>query len=137
MKNQSIYKRVYKEKYKTKFRNKLINTNFSQVLYESDVDNALEIFDSIFTTIYDECFPKKQINITKSKVEKPWITKEIYEAQKHKNSLYTTFLKQPTETNDLKYRKARNKFINSAKKAKRDYISNKIKSSDPKNNGKY
>ena len=50
-----------------------------------------------FSSLYEECFPKKKIKLKPQKYNNPWITKEIKKSSKRKQKLYEKFIKNRNE----------------------------------------
>ena len=89
---------------------------------------------TIFSSLYDKCFPKKKIKLKPQKYNNPWITKGIKKSSKRKQKLYEKFLKNRNEKNEKLYKSYINLFESVKRKSKRVYYSSKIL--ELKNNAK-
>ena len=76
-----------------KFKYKLRSVSWDSIRNSSDTNKAYDSFIEIFSSLYDECFPKKKIKLKPQKWNNPWITKEIKKSSKRKQKLYEQFLK--------------------------------------------
>ena len=80
-----------------KFKYKLRTVSWDSITNSADANNAYDNFIEIFSSFYDECFPKKKINLKPQKYNNPWITKGIKKLSKRKQKLYEKFLKNRNE----------------------------------------
>ena len=60
-----------------KFKHKLRTVNWDSIITSCDTNKAYDNFIEIFSSLYDECFPKKNIKLKRQKHNNPWITKGI------------------------------------------------------------
>ena len=65
-------------------------------------------FLKVFKNIYDECFPVTKVK-TQYRNRLPWLTEGLKLSIKHKNKLYCTSIKHPTEYNIAIYKNYKNK----------------------------
>ena len=105
-----------------KFKYKLRTVSWDSITNSSDTNKAYDNFIEIFSSLYDECFPKKKIKLKPLKYNNPWITKRI----KRKQKLYEKFLKNRNEKNEKLYKSYKSLFESARRKSKRIYYSSKI-----------
>ena len=117
-----------------KFKYKLRTVSWDSITNSSDTDKAYDKFIEIFSSLYDDCFPKKKIKLKPQKYNNPWITKEIKKSSKRKQKLYEKFLKNRNEKNEKLYKSYKSLFESIKHKSKRIYHSSKIL--EIKNNAK-
>ena len=87
---------------------KVRNINWSILESFQQCQTYFSKFLRIFRNTYDECFPVIKIK-TQYRNRLPWLTEGIKLSIKHKNKLYCTSLKHPTEYNISIYKNYRNK----------------------------
>ena len=107
------------------FRLALENTNFNDVLYLEDVNQAFKQFNDIIVNIYNECYPIITKLVPKYNIKNPWITPAIKQSIKKKNKLYKKFVKKPISLGHL-YRTYRNHLTKIIKYAKNNYYKEKF-----------
>ena len=110
-----------------KFKYKLRTVSWNSIRNSSDTNRAYDNFIEVFSSRYDECFPKKKIKIKPQKYNNPWITKGIKKSSKRKQKLYEKFLKNRNEKNEKLYKSYKSLFESLKRKSKRIYYSSKIK----------
>ena len=86
-KQRYIFRRNLSNVSAEKFKYKLRAVSWDSVTKFSDTNNAYNNFIEIFSSIYDDCFPKKEIKLKAQKYNNPWITKGIKESSKRKPKL--------------------------------------------------
>ena len=78
-----------------------------------------------FMKLYNEVFPLKQMTSKEIKRKgKPWISKGIVKSSMYKRKLYKHFLKKASHSNEMKYKKYRNKLNHIIRLAKKNYCNN-------------
>ena len=87
-----------------KFRYKLRTVSWDIITNSSDTNKAYDNFIEIFSSLFDECFPKKKIELKPQKYNNPWINKGIKKSSKRKQKLYEKFLKNRNEKNKKLYK---------------------------------
>ena len=92
-KQRYIFRRDLSNVYAEKFKYKLRAVSWDSVTKFSDTNNAYNNFIEIFSSLYDDCFPKKEIKLKPQKYNNPWITKGIKKSSKRKPTLQENFLK--------------------------------------------
>ena len=78
--------------------------DWNPILDDNNANSSYDNFCSILTSLYNECFPFIQPKNNKRR-KHPWITKCILTSIKHKNKLFQTYLKNPTDINKVNYSK--------------------------------
>ena len=98
------------------------------VLHLDDVNIAYETFLNKFLFLCDRHMPiHPKENKHRTKIKKPWITRDILKSIKKNNVLYGLYKSDPSVHNKFNYTQHRNK-LNSLKRcAKRKYYFDKIK----------
>ena len=124
-KTNVVYRR-YNAENNEKFRRLISDETWSEVEVETDAQAKFDKFIDIYTRHYDTAFPLKA-NTTRRKNErhspKPWILPWLEDACARKNRFYYEYVKNPTEQNNMKYRKMK-KFVDKhITKAKNKYYS--------------
>ena len=76
------------------FKYKLHTGSWDSITNSSDRNKAYDNFIEFFSSLYDECFPKKKIKLKPQKYNNSWITKGIKKSFKRKQKLYEKFLKK-------------------------------------------
>ena len=92
----------------------------------SGTNKANDNFIEIFSSLYDEYFPKKKIKLKAQKYNNPWITKGIKKSSKRKQKLHEKFLKNRNETSEKLFKSYKSLFESVKRKSKRIYYSSKI-----------
>ena len=87
-----------------KFKHKLRTVSWDIITNSSDTNKAYDNFIEIFSSLFDECFPKKKIELKPQKYNNPWINKGIKKSSKRKQKLYEKFLKNRNEKNKKLYK---------------------------------
>ena len=115
------------------FLNRLRNIDWSVVLTCQDVNDAWDIFKSIFTGILDEIAPYKEVRI-KGRTE-PWMTSDILDLIRNRDKALENSNKNKANM-ELReqFKNLRNKVQKEVKKAKSNYFKDKIE--DNKKNPK-
>ena len=81
-KQRYIFRRDLSNVSAEKFKYKLRAVSWDSVTKFSDTNNAYNNFIEIFSSLYDDCFPKQEIKLKPQKYNDPWITKRIKESSK-------------------------------------------------------
>ena len=108
------------------FTNLIAQETWDDVISETDTQLKYNKFIEQYTKIYEQAFPKilKPKLRKRRKNSKPWLLPWLEDACDRKNRLYSTFIKNPTVENKIKYEKikkfttkhlklAKDKFYNS------------------------
>ena len=90
IKERFIFRRELSDISMEKFKEKLRTVGWDSIINSSYANKVNDNFIEIFSSLYDECFPKKKYN-------NPWITKGIKKLSKRKQKLYEKFLKNRNE----------------------------------------
>ena len=83
-----IYKRNYSSYSTETCKQKLREVNWDETKKSSNANEFYAKFSKIFTSLYEECFPKFKIKLNQSKNLRPWITKGIKESSKRQKKFY-------------------------------------------------
>ena len=110
------------------FKNDLGSIDWSDVYHAQDSDSAYEHFLSIFSSSYNHHFPLKLKTTVKPKKNQPWITQSIINSCLFKNRLHRRFVRNPSETNERRYKTYRNILTATIRSAKKMYYANKLDS---------
>ena len=87
------------------FKKDLQATDWSGVLQSGSADEKFNIFESIYSSVYNKNFPcQDNTRQRRRKCDKVWILPWLQSACDRKNLLYKIFVKHPTPENDKKYR---------------------------------
>ena len=100
-----IYKRNYSSYSTETLKQKLREVNWNEVIKSSNANELYAKFCEIFTSLYEECFPKFKIKLNQRKNLRPWITKGIKESSKRKQKFYEKFLKKRNVFNETAFNK--------------------------------
>ena len=126
---QTITKRIINDTNRSKFTKKISQiknilafqaNNRSEPNIETRYNNY---FDQI-SKVYNECFPLKSKKIHSKTLSKPWITPDIQKLIKKKNKRFSIKNKNKTESNKLKYKKAKKAMESAITKEKETYYKN-------------
>ena len=109
-----------------KFKYKLRTVSWDSITNLSDTNKTYDNFIEIFSSLYDEYFPKKKIKLKPQKHNSPWIAKGIKKSSKRKQKLYEKFLKNKNEKNEKLYKSYKSLFESVKRNSKRIYYSSKI-----------
>ncbi len=82
------YRRVRTEESMDKLRNDLIAQDRGLIYKEKDISKAYDEFLKMFNVFYDKYCPIKQYRKKQNHKDNQWITKELQNACKKKNTLY-------------------------------------------------
>ena len=94
-----------------KFKYKLHTVSWDSITNSSDTNKAYDNFIETFSSLCDECFPKKKIKLKPQKYNNPWKrTKEIKKSSKRKQKLYEKLLKDRNEKNEKLYKSYKSLF---------------------------
>ena len=119
--NKFILKRFINASSIDIFKSKLNDTNFDELLCESDSQKCFSKFHHVLTTAYNVSFPIKKINIG-YKNKCPWLTHSLKKQIKNKNKLYIKMRRYPTKENELNYKQYRNTLNHILRKTERDHV---------------
>ena len=125
-KERFIFRRDLSDISVEKFKYKLRIVSWDSITNSSDTNKAYDNFIEIFSSLYDECFPKKKIKLKPQKYNNPCITKGVKKSSKRKQKLYEKFLKNRNEKNEKLYKSYKSLFESVKRKSKRIYYLSKI-----------
>ena len=104
----------------------LKNTDWSVILQCTTPNHANESFIDLFKRMYDQCLPKQKKK-SSMKPRKPWTSNGILISIAKKQSLFKTFLENPTAFNERQYKQYRNRVTQIIRNAKKAYYCTKFK----------
>ena len=81
-KDRFIFRRDLSDISVEKFKYKLRTVSCDNITNSSDTNKAYDNFIGIFSSLCDDCFPKKKIKLKSQKFNNPWITKGIKKSSK-------------------------------------------------------
>ena len=104
-KTKSCQRRSFSSRNVQYFERLLMETNFTQVLENNDVNNSYDIFINQYLKAYELAFPLKQINSKNRYVKRePWVTSGFIASTINKHKLYKKKMNNPTENNMNQYK---------------------------------
>ena len=125
---RTIKKRIYKNFNRERFREDVLkainNGAFNTVLETGNLDEAIEHFNTIYTSILDEHAPIKIIQNRNNYL--PYISTEIKVLMRERNSLKILASKSGNIQDFNQYKILRNLVVSKLKKAKKTYYSEKF-----------
>ena len=133
--NNSKLKRFFTENNMNLFVNYLQNVNWNGVLNATSTESALELFNDIWVSLFDQCFPlrKSFINRRTQKIN-DFFTNGLLVSRSRKLTLYNKFLKSRNLEDKNIYIAYRNCYNKTVKQAKKLFLNQKIdKNCNPKN----
>ena len=77
-----------------KFKYKLHTVSWDSITNSSDTNKAYDNFIETFSSLCDECFPKKKIKLKPQKYNNPWITKGMKKSSKKPPEIVREILKK-------------------------------------------
>ena len=90
-KERLMFRRDLSDNFAEEFKYKLRTVSCGSITNFSDTNKVYDNFFEIFSSLYDECFPKKKIKLKLQKYNNPWITKGIRKSSKRKQKLFEEF----------------------------------------------
>ena len=90
-KERLMFTRDLSDNFVEEFKYKLRTVSCGSITNFSDTNKANENFFEIFSSLYNECFPKKKIKLKIQKYNNAWITKGIRKSSKIKQKLFKEF----------------------------------------------
>ena len=109
-----------------KFKNILSSVVWNGVLGKTITNESYDQFIKMFSFIYDDCFPKKVIQIKIKNLLSPWITKSIKKSSKRKQKLYEKWLKKKSPKNENEYKDYEQLFVKIKKDFQKKYFQEKL-----------
>ena len=108
-----------------KFNDLITNQSWSVVTDDEETQSAYTKFHSIFTKLYDKCFPYKPPS-TPYKSKLPWLTFGLKNSIATKNKLFNKQLKHHTPSNITTYKTYRNKLNHILRFNQRQYYQTQL-----------
>ena len=108
------------------FQNELQEINWDETRLNTSPNYSYNYFSGILLPIYNNHFPIIVRNSNFKAGSKPWFSAGLHNSCCKKNTLYKTYLKNPTPTNKLVYTKYRNKYNYTVKLARKKYFHDKL-----------
>ena len=93
---------------------------------EKDANKCASLFHNFVQRTYNEAFPTKLVSKRKLK-DKPWITAALKKCIVKKNALFSTFTRNRTSENKMKYSKYRNILLSCLRSPKNAYFRDNLK----------
>src|SRR6218665_958990 len=109
----NISTRIINEQLMKDFANYLSETDWTLVndaISKENVVLAYDIFITLYRKQYGKVFTVRDKQTHKDSIRKPWMTIGLFKSCKTKDKLYLKYIKAPTNSNKIKYKKFRNKF---------------------------
>ena len=119
--NQAPPKRDINDVNLKKFKQEVENTDWNFLAAAASADEKFNLFESKYSQIYDNHFPKVKKIFNKRKCNKPWILPWLQCACDRKNKLYYVYVKNPSIENKNKYFKMKRFVSKHIKLAKSKY----------------
>ena len=113
--------RIFGEKNKNVFLDTLRKKNWDDLYMEKDANKCASLFHNFVQRTYNEAFPTKLVSKRKLK-DKPWITAALKKCIVKKNALFSTFTRNRTSENKMKYSKYRNILLSCLRSSKNAYF---------------
>lgn len=109
------------------FKENVAQVNWDFILKENNPDIAYDELINVLKPIYKASFPFKVVK-KNHRTRKPWVTQELLNKIRLKNTLYHKFIKTK-DANDLRiFKNIRNHLNKELKKARADYYTNQFAS---------
>ena len=137
--NRNEYKKVFRPYSDSNFNQLeilILNTNWDNILSNSNCSTNCDIFIEYVNSLYCRCFPKKTTFVSARKQKNPWVTVETKDKIKLRSELYKMFLNN--EISKIEYNLFRNKLNKDIERDKNNYFCNLFDSrgNDMKNSWK-
>ena len=114
-----IYKHFSKDAFKEDIKKAVADGAFNRIDSTETIDEAIEIFNSVYCSILEEHAPVKIIQNRNNYV--PYISKEIKQQMKERNEMKIKASKSGDPTDFTQYKSLRNQVVSKMKKAKLNY----------------
>merc|ERR1712013_817292 len=115
--------RIINEANRSKFTSKI--TQIKDILAfqatnkcEPNIETKYNNYFNHISQVYDECFPIKTKKVHSKTLSKPWITMDIQRLINKKNKRFKIKNRNKTESNKIKYKKAKQDMDNAINKEK-------------------
>ena len=125
------YVRIFSEKNKEKYNEEIKKIDFTNILSESNINEAYSRFVQKVTEAFKKCFPLTRQS-RKAAKHKPWITIGLIKSSKIKNNLYKKWKKHQTINSEIKYKNYQKVYHQCLKNAEENYYHTLLKNN--KNN---
>lgn len=125
IKTSNFMTRDFSAENQRKFAESLQNLRWNQVLSIQETNQACDQFVSIFFNFFELSFPLKKIKAKKKRLQN-FISKGLMVSRKTCNKLYRKAKLRPSEANKDSYRKYRNLFNSTMRKAKKFHYRRQI-----------
>lgn len=102
------------------FRRHIEGADWSNILENTDVNIAYDIFIKIIINLYTSSFPLRIVR-TNKRARKPWVTADHLKSMRVKSGLYKEFLKTKNLDKLSEFKSFRNRLNADLRRAKRDY----------------
>ena len=108
------------------FADSLSKQQWNSLEETNNTEAAYNLFNSMFSSSFQQCFPVKKVRPPKHSIRKPWMTTGLLNSCKKKHKLYCRFKAKPTEYRERKYKTYRNKLNNLLRTTKKQYFDEKL-----------
>lgn len=100
---------------------------WDDIYSETNPQTAYSLFFDKLSEAFNKSVPIiKQSSRSFQKSKTPWITKDILTARKIKERMYNKTIKNPSEMNEVTYKRIQNKFNKMKKAAEKKYYSDRL-----------
>ena len=123
--NRNEYKKVFRPYSDSNFNQLeilILNTNWDNILGNSNCSTKCDIFIEYVNSLYCRCFPKKTTFMSSRKQKNPWVTAETKDKIKLRSELYKMSLNN--EISKIEYNLFRNKLNKDIERDKNNYFCN-------------
>ena len=131
---RSTKKRIYKDFDKEAFLKSLKDAKsdglFREMLDSNDIDEAVDSFTKVFTSVLDKHAPEKTIQFHKNYV--PYLNPELKGLMKYRDLIKKSYFESGDPDTFTEYKKLRNKICSKLKEAKKLYFQSQLNSKDTK-----
>jgi hypothetical protein len=119
------YTRSHNIENKEKFSTLVNNSDWTDILNNTNTQEAYTLFHHSISNIYNKAFPLKKKKIGYDN-KLPWLSDGLKKSIKRKHLLHTTYLKNPSQENQVSYKKFKNKLTQILRMAKRNFIQQEL-----------
>ena len=124
--HKTIDYRCYKHLNEESFLNDLYNAPWKDVEVFDDVNDAVDLWQNMFSNIIDKHIPKKSKRIKANPT--PWLNRDIKRHLSTRDYLHRKALKSNNSSDWVDFKAYRNKVTNIIRKAKEDYCKQTVSS---------
>ena len=118
-----------------KFMNDLASIDWDCIFCAGNINDKLNIFNSILTELFDIHAPLRPVKI--KHLPAPWLTPDIKLLMSKRNTAKSKYKKNPTDANLQRYKTLRNRCNKTCRDARRNFILSSIDNSNPAKTWKF